>query len=229
MPREKIIPSNAVRKFCRLVSKLGKKGAPSGDDRDQDGITGSIHHVLSISLLGQESKGSIGAFLLPSGVEQQEKIYALTAYHILTANQLNGSCVITPGGARHVQPNQVIAGLLKKRVVEFLVSAIIKRTSLFHIRYKSYLLDQRQSRCMYPYDFNSFLAWYQSPMLHLAFLIDQYFRCSFPPQPTACRNPFISLPLVLFLITPDIHHPAQCVPPGFPGRLYEFPSPIPLQ
>ena len=55
-----------------------------------------IHHGQSVSLLGQESKGSVGVFLSPSGAE--EKIYALTAYHVLPTYQTNEQRVITPAG-----------------------------------------------------------------------------------------------------------------------------------
>lgn len=42
---------------------------------------GNIRYGQSVSTLGQESKRSVGVFLSPSGAE--EKIYALTAYHVL--------------------------------------------------------------------------------------------------------------------------------------------------
>ena len=57
---------------------------------------GIIHHGQSVSLLGQEAKGSVGVFLSPSRAE--EKIYALTAYHVLPADQMNERRAITPGG-----------------------------------------------------------------------------------------------------------------------------------
>lgn len=57
---------------------------------------GVMHHGQSVSLLGQESKGSVGVFLTPSGAE--EKIYALTACHVVPAHQINERRVITPGG-----------------------------------------------------------------------------------------------------------------------------------
>ncbi|KAJ5962655.1 hypothetical protein N7501_007596 [Penicillium viridicatum] len=55
---------------------------------------GHISHGQSVSLMDQESKGSVGVFLSPSGVEQ--KIYALTAYHVLPFKTSNESLVRTP-------------------------------------------------------------------------------------------------------------------------------------
>ncbi|KAJ5181127.1 hypothetical protein N7491_000681 [Penicillium cf. griseofulvum] len=55
---------------------------------------GHISHGQSVSLMGQESKGSVGVFLSPSGAEQ--KIYALTAYHVLPFKTVNESLVKTP-------------------------------------------------------------------------------------------------------------------------------------
>ena len=85
---------------------------------------GVMHHGQSVSLLGQESKGSVGVFLSPSGTEL--KIYALTACHVVPVHQINERRVITPGGLDisshlywaldHNYPNnEQIASLLDQR------------------------------------------------------------------------------------------------------------------
>lgn len=79
---------------------------------------GSLHHGVSISLFGQESKGSIGVFLSPSGVGQQQETYVLTAYHAVSAGLLNESRVITPGGldiSSHLYKKKRIPRLLTMR------------------------------------------------------------------------------------------------------------------
>ncbi|KAJ9313595.1 hypothetical protein DTO271D3_6099 [Paecilomyces variotii] len=56
-----------------------------------------VHHGQSISLMGEESKGSVGVFLSPCGVEQP-KTYALTAYHVVPFKAADESRAIIPGG-----------------------------------------------------------------------------------------------------------------------------------
>jgi hypothetical protein len=58
---------------------------------------GPFCHGQSISLLGRESKGSVSVFLSPDGLES-DKVYALTAYHVLPFKTDKESRVITPGG-----------------------------------------------------------------------------------------------------------------------------------
>ncbi|QKX58014.1 uncharacterized protein TRUGW13939_05134 [Talaromyces rugulosus] len=57
---------------------------------------GNIYPGQSISLMGEESKGSVGVFLSPCGVDEH-KVYALTAHHAVPF-KIAGQRVITPGG-----------------------------------------------------------------------------------------------------------------------------------
>jgi hypothetical protein len=53
-------------------------------------------HGQSISLIGQETKGSVSVFL--SSDEDEDEVWALTAYHVVPFSSANETRVITPGG-----------------------------------------------------------------------------------------------------------------------------------
>jgi hypothetical protein len=58
---------------------------------------GPFIHGQSISLLGAETKGSVAVFLSPED-ETENRVYALTAYHVVPFKSANETRVITPGG-----------------------------------------------------------------------------------------------------------------------------------
>jgi hypothetical protein len=58
---------------------------------------GPFIHGQSISLLGTETKGSVAVFLSPEG-EAENRVYALTAYHVVPFTSTSEKRVITPGG-----------------------------------------------------------------------------------------------------------------------------------
>jgi hypothetical protein len=53
-------------------------------------------HGQSISLIGQGTKGSVSVFL--SSDEDEDEVWALTAYHVVPFFSTNETRVITPGG-----------------------------------------------------------------------------------------------------------------------------------
>jgi hypothetical protein len=58
---------------------------------------GPFIHGQSISLLGTETKGSVAVFLSPED-EAENRVYALTAYHVVPFTSTSEKRVITPGG-----------------------------------------------------------------------------------------------------------------------------------